>query len=178
MLKNSQINQDSIRNSNDVETGMCIGPANVNYNYDISCHSPYQIHNSLSPFTSEVCASPNRQTVRQLPEMLVNVGEINDSYEYGVFQTKRPTISMAGLNETSSIENEYITDEMIDITGKILTQIACTNLSYSTYQPIANVKPTSLETHVCPVCQSHTELINLSQYFLKSGMSDLNDITV
>jgi hypothetical protein len=189
MFKNYQFNQSLHYNSNDVEdysitktytilTPKMFEDDKINCNCDNSCHLPCQNHNSLSPFNLEECVSPNRQVTRQLPEMLINVAQINDGCDkYGVLQTKRAA-SMAGLNEEGNIENEYVSDEMIDITGKILTQIACTNLSYSTYQPMGNIKLPYLETHVCPVCQSHIELVNLSQYFLKSGMSDLNDIAV
>lgn len=145
-----------------------------------SCASPPFSHESslnkenISPNKVEVCMLPCQEFDWSQP--LPNVVDMDDNdYEPVQIEPKKP-VFVPMLYEESSTECEYITDEMIDIGGKILTQIACTNLSYSTYRPSADVKPAVIESHTCPVCGKQRELVELSQYFMKSGMSDLNDI--
>jgi hypothetical protein len=149
-----------------------------NTDFGLNCNSssvetPCGIQNSVSPFSFDSVPSPNRQASK------VDCVEVNDfNDELGIAESKESVLPFASLYNETVVENEYVRDEMIDVGSKILTQIACTNLSYSTYLPSLDIKPALFQTHSCPVCESHSELISLSQYFLKSGMSDLNGIEV
>lgn len=81
------------------------------------------------------------------------------------------------LNERLSgnvIQHYFITDEMISNAAKYAAQIACVNLSYSTYIPSSSTDPSA--HHCCPICQ-RSLLLAVSQFFYNNNMDDIHDLS-